>query len=521
MSVAAPSLARLGVGARLPLIGLVLGVGLVLRVVLAFVVFPGQGLASDLGLFESWALSLAQVGPGSFYESARMANYPPGYMYVLWAVGLAGQAISGIAGVPAERVVDLLLKVPVILADLAVAVLLYRAGRRWFGEGRGILAAALYLLIPVTWYDSAIWGQVDAAVALVMIAAIILLIEGWTEPAAALAVLSVLVKPQGLVVLVVVAPVLLRRHLLRVGSGPVPVLGPRLAAVNRRLDGLLTRQGPERLVSVGRGGRVDGDRRSAAIRPRDTRAGCPRRCAGDRPDRGPCQPGHRGCEPVQRPHRERLQRVGIRRASAARGIVLRWGGRLDARFDRRARRASRRSRWEQCCSSRTAVLVAVGLLLQDGRLRIVLALTLMAFAFYALPTRVHERYLFPMFASGALLVAGIAPLVWYVVTGLLNAVNLHAVLTLSGGSGGPAGGGAPTGGGIGGRGGFGGGFGGGPGGGASSVRLPFGDLAHSEVVIAAVAVGQSVLFVMLLATWLAVMIRPGLLGRDQPEAAAR
>ena len=243
MSAAAPAVDRVGVPVRLSAIGLVLGGGLVLRLVLAFVVFPGQGLASDLGLFESWAVTLAQVGPGSFYESARMANYPPGYMYVLWAVGLAGQAIAGLAGAPVERVVVALLKLPVILADLGIAVLLYRAGRRWFGERRGVLAAALYLFIPVTWYDSAIWGQVDAAVALVMIAAIVLLIEGWSEPAAALAVLSVLVKPQGLIVLVVVAPVLLRRHLLRVGSGPVPALGGRAAAVNRRLDGWLTRQG--------------------------------------------------------------------------------------------------------------------------------------------------------------------------------------------------------------------------------------------------------------------------------------
>ena len=45
------------------------------------------------------------------------------------------------------------------------------------------------------------------------------------------------------------------------------------------------------------------------------------------------------------------------------------------------------------------LLVAGGLLLRADRLPIVLGFTVLAFAFYALPTRVHERYLFPFFAS--------------------------------------------------------------------------------------------------------------------------
>lgn len=69
----------------------------------------------------------------------------------------------------------LLLKLPPIAADLAIAALLYWAGRRWFGDRTGLVAAALYLFIPVTWYDSAIWGQVEAVGTLAMLAALVLL----------------------------------------------------------------------------------------------------------------------------------------------------------------------------------------------------------------------------------------------------------------------------------------------------------------------------------------------------------
>ena len=222
-----------------------LGLGLALRLVLALVVFPGQGLSSDLGFFEGWATTLARVGPGGFYATASSANYPPGYMYVLWLVGVLGS----LAGSGAAHATLLLLKIPAILADIGIGALLYVAGRRWFGPRAGLLAAALYLFNPVAWYDSALWGQVDAVGAFIMLAALVLLVEGWSEPAAALAAFSLLVKPQDAIILVVIVPVLLRRHLLRPGSGPIPSLGPRLARLNERIDGLFVDQGPRRLAT--------------------------------------------------------------------------------------------------------------------------------------------------------------------------------------------------------------------------------------------------------------------------------
>src|SRR5476651_2175627 len=102
------------------------GLGLAFRLVLALVVFPGQGLSSDLGFFESWATTLARVGPDAFYATANSANYPPGYMYVLWLVGAIGSAF----GSSAEHVTLLLIKIPAVLADVALAAILYAAARR-------------------------------------------------------------------------------------------------------------------------------------------------------------------------------------------------------------------------------------------------------------------------------------------------------------------------------------------------------------------------------------------------------
>src|SRR5205814_10513438 len=75
------------------------------------------------------------------------------------------------------------------------------------------------------------------------------------------------------------------------------------------------------------------------------------------------------------------------------------------------------------------LVVAGGLLIRDGRVPILLGFAIVAFAFYAVPTRVHERYLFPFFSAGALLAAEfVAASAGYLFVGALNAVNLHAVL---------------------------------------------------------------------------------------------
>ena len=49
---------------------------------------------------------------------------------------------------------------------------------------------------------------------------------------------------------------------------------------------------------------------------------------------------------------------------------------------------------------------------RPDRLTILVGVTLLAIAFFVLPTRVHERYLFPFFALGAILAGGLARAGW-------------------------------------------------------------------------------------------------------------
>ena len=55
-------------------------------------------------------------------------------------------------------------------------------------------------------------------------------------------------------------------------------------------------------------------------------------------------------------------------------------------------------------------LVCAVIARRPDRLTILVGVTLLAVAFFVLPTRVHERYLFPFFALGAILAGDLAAL---------------------------------------------------------------------------------------------------------------
>src|SRR6185312_1373109 len=138
-------------------------------------------------------------------------DYPPGYFYILAAVGHLWESVfrsfdSQLA------ILRALVKMPAILADLGVGALLYAIARRYASVGIAIGAAALYLFNPAVIYNSALWGQVDSiSGGLALLAIYLLLRSDDVEPTAKINwwivdgwlafAYSMLIKPQAAVLL--------------------------------------------------------------------------------------------------------------------------------------------------------------------------------------------------------------------------------------------------------------------------------------------------------------------------------
>src|SRR4051812_1959223 len=104
----------------------VLALGLVLRLIIAQLL-PGSGFDVDRGAFQFWAADLAKNGPWGFYDRPFFHDYTPGYLYVLWLVGIVGNLFGGIGD---------LIKIPPILADLAIGWVVWAMVRGVGGRGR-------------------------------------------------------------------------------------------------------------------------------------------------------------------------------------------------------------------------------------------------------------------------------------------------------------------------------------------------------------------------------------------------
>ncbi|TVY07233.1 phospholipid carrier-dependent glycosyltransferase [Paenibacillus cremeus] len=171
----------------------VLAIGLVIRVILAYRVV---GYEPDVTTFKSWAGQLASGGPGSLYRSGMFADYPPGYMYVLWLIGQLQSLFQLGWDSPGMLV---LLKSPAILTDLALSILMFN----WAMERRLKLATAfgialLFLFNPAIILNSAAWGQVDSVFMALILFYLRFMERGRWNAAAALLALAVLMKPQAL-----------------------------------------------------------------------------------------------------------------------------------------------------------------------------------------------------------------------------------------------------------------------------------------------------------------------------------
>jgi 4-amino-4-deoxy-L-arabinose transferase-like glycosyltransferase len=204
--------ATAGTGAvsPIPAILILLAIGIALRFIIAYVILPGSGFPNDLASFQGWGNDIAIHGPVGFYDRQGFIDYPPVYLILLGCLSLLTGGNLGEA-----------IKILPILADGALAFLVWHMVRGLgASDRRAFIAAAVVVVNPVTWFNSAIWGQADAVGAIFLLLGLRELMAEHRETASAMAVLSVLTKMQLGILGFIVAFVVLRRSLF-------PKEGPR------------------------------------------------------------------------------------------------------------------------------------------------------------------------------------------------------------------------------------------------------------------------------------------------------
>lgn len=225
--------------------GLLVGAAL-----LRAIIMPYGGFPTDIGTFKGWAAALAERGPAAFYGGG-FADYLPGYLYVLWAIGELHALLRF-----NDQTLLFAIKLPAAVADLVGAALLFRLAGRHVPPRSALLLAALYLFHPALIFTGAYWGQADSVGAAAALGALALFLRG--HPLAwSAAALAFLVKPQTAPLLGVMGIALIRRSLWPSVRPPgfrarpdLIIAAALIAGATITLLGAPFRVGPTRLVAL-------------------------------------------------------------------------------------------------------------------------------------------------------------------------------------------------------------------------------------------------------------------------------
>jgi len=161
---------------------------------------PARGWERDLYWWDAWMRAAASGGAAHVDETV-WCDYPPVYLYVLEGLGTGWQALFGAlpdAGSLASR---FLLKLPPVLADLLGAWVLFRLALPTLGRRRSLLVLSAYAFNPATTFNSAVWGQVDSLLGLLLLLAAWAVARGRVALGFAILTVACLFKVQAVVVL--------------------------------------------------------------------------------------------------------------------------------------------------------------------------------------------------------------------------------------------------------------------------------------------------------------------------------
>ncbi len=186
---------------------LVIFIAALLRFFLSF----SPGFRVDVSAWYAWADRLINLGFNKFYDPKIWTHYTPGYLYVLWLLG----QIKKIFNLSSQNILLQLFKFPANLADILTAILIYKItlkkSLRW-----AWLGLIFYLFNPALIFNSSVWGQIDSLLSLLILISFYLLLERRKPVFSSLTLaFAFLIKPQALFILPIMIIILIKNYKLK------------------------------------------------------------------------------------------------------------------------------------------------------------------------------------------------------------------------------------------------------------------------------------------------------------------
>ena len=161
-------------------------------------------------VMKAWPLFLLLINlPGSLLiyhlhkknEVSRSTRFTPVLYSYLGLIITSAIVLLFLSSSDPLTIKGYMIKMWYVLFDILGGILIYKISKKFNKEGLGILVGSIYILNPGIFVNSSIWGQLDTMIASMMLLSIYLLCTGRKLPGIAMVVISVMTKPQSIVVL--------------------------------------------------------------------------------------------------------------------------------------------------------------------------------------------------------------------------------------------------------------------------------------------------------------------------------
>jgi dolichyl-phosphate-mannose-protein mannosyltransferase len=118
---------------------------------------PIPAFKIDMDAWIAWTYRLFDLGLASFYSPDVWTNYTPGYLYFLWILSIMSVIFSS-----SQETLVLLIKVISIIFEISLPIFVYFKLKTNRSSKAMLLLTAFLLFNPGTIFNSSIWGQIDS-----------------------------------------------------------------------------------------------------------------------------------------------------------------------------------------------------------------------------------------------------------------------------------------------------------------------------------------------------------------------
>ncbi len=193
---------------------IILAVLLFVAFIVRVLLFPLEGYKNDVATFSYWFNTAADHGIRPFYTVVlQQAGWIDYPPFNVYIFWVFGSLAKSVSAWGISTVS--IVKLAPNLFDLGTAALIYIFVRKHLDFKQSLLATGLYAFNPAVIYNAAVWGQFDAIYTFFLVLSLILALKSKPKLSAVVFAIAILTKPQAIALLPLVVYLIFRKNGLK------------------------------------------------------------------------------------------------------------------------------------------------------------------------------------------------------------------------------------------------------------------------------------------------------------------